>query len=118
MEKQIIILNNSSSMLSKEYIHNLIVEINKFQINKSMKQLLLIASINLLSNVKTTKGLTYQLDSFKNQGKVFPNKTKSKYLNSIIKDIKKLSISDFSTNIDNLIKFIELNHIKIEVKNN
>jgi hypothetical protein len=115
MEKQIIILNNSSSMLSKEYIHNLIVEINKFQINKAMKQLLLIASINLLSNVKTTKGLTYQLENFKNQGKVFPDKTKSKYINNTIREIKKLPISDFSANIDNLVKFLELNHIKIEI---
>lgn len=116
MSKQIIILNNSNTMLSKEYINNLIKEINKLKINKSMKELLLIASINLLSSVKTTKSLVYQLENFRNQGKVFPERTKSKYLNNIIKNIKNLSISDLTNNINNLINYLDINKITLETK--
>ncbi len=103
-------------MLSKKYINSLILEINKLDINKSMKELLLIASTNLLSPIKTSKGLIYQLDSFKKQGSIFPEKTKSKYLNSIIKDLKSLPESDFIGNIDNLKVFLESNSINITIK--
>ncbi|MBP3708424.1 MAG: hypothetical protein J6J36_07525 [Clostridia bacterium] len=116
MGKQIIILNNSSSVLSKDNINSLIIEINKLKINRPMKELLLIASTNLLSSVKTTKGLIYQLESFRNQGKVLPEKTKSKYLNKIIADLKQLSISDFTTNINNLISYLETNNISLTIK--
>ena len=116
MNKELIILNNSHTMLSKEYINNLVVEINKLKINKSMKELLLIASINLLSSTKTTKSLTYQLDNFRNHWKVLPEKTKSKYLNNIIKKINKSSASDFTNNINNLINYLTINNININTK--
>ena len=61
MDRQLVLLNNPSQMINKETINKLIVEINKLNINKTMKQILLIASLNLLSSVKTTKGLIYQL---------------------------------------------------------
>ena len=115
MSKQLILLNNQNTMLSKDYINNLISKINPLKINKSMKELLLIASINLLSSTKTTKGLVYQLENFRNHGKVFPEKTKSKYLNNIIKNIKSLSISDFTNNINNLIHYLETNNTNIEI---
>ena len=79
MDRQLVLLNNPSQMINKETINKLIVEINKLNINKTMKQILLIASLNLLSSVKTTKGLIYQLESFRNQGKIYPEKTRSKY---------------------------------------
>ena len=84
MNKQLILLKNPSQMINKETINKLIMEINKFTINKSMKQILLMAALNLLSSVKTTKGLIYQLESFRNQGKIYPEKTKSKYINNTI----------------------------------
>lgn len=118
MSKQLFIMNNSNNILSKKYINNLILEINKLDINKIMKEILLIASTNLLSPTKTSKGLIYQLDSFKKQESVFPEKTKSKYLNSIIKDLKSLPKSDFISNIDNLKIFLESNNINITVKPN
>ena len=77
MDRQLVLLNNPSQMINKETINKLIVEINKLNINKTMKQILLIASLNLLSSVKTTKGLIYQLESFRNQGKINPEKTRS-----------------------------------------
>ena len=67
MNKQLILLKNPSQMINKETINKLIMEINKFTINKSMKQILLIASLNLLSPVKTQKALIYQLESGKNK---------------------------------------------------
>ena len=70
----------------KETINKLIMEINKFTKNNSMKQILLIASLNLLSPVKTQKALIYQLESFRNQGKVYPERTKSKYINNTIRN--------------------------------
>lgn len=115
MNKEIIALNNIQSMFSKDNINKLIVEINKLKINKDMKKLLLMASLNLLSSVKTTKSIVYQLETFKSQGKVVPSKTKSKYLNNILKDIKQMSASDFSNNIDNLITFLKTNNITIKI---
>lgn len=115
MNKEIIALNNIQSMFSKDNINKLIVEINKLKINKDMKKLLLMASLNLLYSVKTTKSIVYQLETFKSQGKVLPSKTKSKYLNNILKDIKQMSASDFSNNIDNLITFLKNNNITIKI---
>ena len=48
MNKQLILLKNPSQMINKETINKLIMEINKFTINKSMKQILLIASLKLI----------------------------------------------------------------------
>lgn len=118
MQREIIILNNSNSLLSKNNINCLIVEINKLSIDKTMKELLLIASTNLISTVKTTKALIYQLETFKSHGQVMPNKTKSKYLNKIILDLSKLSTEDFTTNIDNLINFITTNNINLTIQAN
>lgn len=115
MNKEIIALNNIQSMFSKDNINKLIVEINKLKINKDMKKLLLMASLNLLYSVKTTKSIVYQLETFKSQGKVLPSRTKSKYLNNILKDIKQMSASDFSNNIDNLITFLKNNNITIKI---
>lgn len=115
MNRELIILNNPTQMINKTVINKLITEINKLKINKSMKQILLIASLNLLSSIKTAKGLTYQLENFRNQGKIYPKKTKSKYINNILKDIKKMSISDFTNNINNLINFLNTNNITIKI---
>lgn len=115
MNRELIILNNTNSMMSKNTINSLIAEINKLKINKSMKKILLIASLNLLSSIKTTKGLVYQLENFRNQGKIYPEKTKSKYINNILKDIKSMSISDLTNNINNLINFLNTNNINIKI---
>ena len=103
MDRQLVLLNNPSQMINKETINKLIVEINKLNINKTMKQILLIASLNLLSSVKTTKGLIY------------PEKTRSKYINNIIKTIKSLSISDLTNTINNLINFLTTNNVVIKI---
>lgn len=115
MNRELILLNNPSQIINKDTINKLIGEINKLKINKSMKQILLIASLNLLSSVKTAKGLTYQLETFRNQGKIYPEKTKSKYINNIIKDLKQLSIADFTSTINNLINFLNTNNITIKI---
>ena len=115
MNKQLILLKNPSQMINKETINKLIMEINKFTINKSMKQILLIASLNLLSPVKTQKALIYQLESFRNQGKVYPERTKSKYINNTIKEIKKLTNSDFTSNINNLINYLTSQNVVIKI---
>ena len=115
MDRQLVLLNNPSQMINKETINKLVVEINKLNINKTMKQILLIASLNLLSSVKTTKGLVYQLESFRNQGKIYPEKIRSKYINNIIKTIKSLSISDLTNTINNLINFLTTNNVVIKI---
>lgn len=115
MDRQLVLLNNPAQMMNKETINKLIVEINKINITKTMKQILLMAALNLLSSVKTTKGLIYQLESFRNQGKIYPEKTKSKYINNIIKTIRKLSVSDLTNTINNLINFITTNSIVIKI---
>ncbi|MBO5349416.1 MAG: hypothetical protein J6A89_06320 [Clostridia bacterium] len=115
MNREIIILNNTTPMISAQNINSIITEINKLKINKNMKKILLIASLNLLSSVKTTKGLVYQLENFRNQGKIYPEKTRSKYINTILKDLKNMSISDFTNNINNLINFLNINNITIKI---
>lgn len=118
MNKQLFIMNNASNMLSKKYINGLILEINKLDISRHMKELMLVASTNLLSPTKTSKGITYQLESFKKQAKIIPEKTKSKYLNSIITDLNTISMHDLIENIDALINFLEKNDISIVVRAN
>lgn len=118
MDKQLFIMNNASNMLSKKYINGLIMEINKLDISKYMKELMLVSATNLLSPAKTSKGIIYQLESFKKQTKVFPEKTKSKYLNSIIEDLNTISMHDLIENIDKLIEFLKNNDVNITVKNN
>lgn len=115
MNRQLIILNDPIQMINTDTINKLILEINKLKINKSMKQILLIASLNLLSPIKTAKALTYQLENFKNQGKIYPDRTKSKYLNNILKELKNMNISDFTNNINNLINFLNANNITIKI---
>lgn len=115
MGKEIFVLNDLQSMYSKDNINNLIIEINKLKITKDMKKLLLVASLNLISSIKTTKSLVYQLETFKNQGKIIPTKTKSKYINNILKDFRTMSVSDFSNNINNLINFLKCNNINIKI---
>ena len=118
MNRQLIILNNPIQMINKDTVNKLILEINTLKINKSMKQILLIASLNLLSPIKTAKALTYQLENFKNQGKIYPEKTKSKYINNILKELKNMSISDFTTTIINLINFLNTHNITIKIEPN
>ena len=118
MNKQLFIMNNASNMLSKKYINGLILEINKLDISKNMKELLLVASTNLLSPTKTSKGIIYQIESFKKQSKIVPDKTKSKYLNSIIDDLNSLSMHDLTENIDALVEFLQKNDVSITVKTN
>ncbi|MBR2744263.1 MAG: hypothetical protein IKE01_03085 [Clostridia bacterium] len=118
MNKQLFIINNSSNMLSKKYINNLIMEINKIDISKHMKELILIASTNLFSPTKTSKGIIYQLELFKKQAKVVPEKTRSKYLNNLIADLNSLSTHDLIENIDMLTKYLQQNEISITVKTN
>lgn len=115
MDKEIFVLNDLQSMYSKDNINKLIIEINKLEITKDMKKFLLVASLNLLSSVKTTKSLVYQLENFKNQGKIIPSKTQSKYINIILKDIREMSVSDFSNTINNLINFVKSNNINIKI---
>lgn len=115
MKKQLILINNPSQMINKETINKLVIEINKLNINKTMKKFLLIASINLLSSTKTTSGLVYQLTLFRKNGKIYPEKTRSKYMNSIIKDLKKLSISDYTNTINNLIDYLNSNKTIIKI---
>ena len=115
MNKEIIILNSTTPMISKNTITSLISEINKIKINKCMKKFLLIASLNLLSSIKTSKGLIYQLENFRNQGKIYPEKTKNKYINNILKDLKNMSASDFTSTINNLINFLNCNNITIKI---
>lgn len=115
MNKEIFILNSSNDMFSRENINKLITEINKLKINKDMKKILLIASLNLLSSIKTAKALEYQLQTFRNQGKVLPEKTKSKYINRLIKELNELSEGDFTSTINNLINFLNTNNITIKI---
>ena len=115
MNKQLFIMNNASNMLSKKYINGLILEINKLDISKHLKELMLVASTNLLSPTKTSKGIIYQIESFKKQSKIIPDKTKSKYLNSIIDDLNSLSTEDLEKNIDALVEFLQNNEVSILV---
>lgn len=115
MNKEIFIMNNSNEMYSKDNINKLITEINKLKITKDMKKILLVACLNLLSSVKTTKAIEYQLQTFKNQGKITIERTKSKYINTLIKEINQLSAADFTTTINNLIDFINNNKINIKI---
>lgn len=115
MNKEIFILNNSNEMFAKENINNLITEINTIKINKTMKKFLLVASLNLISRVKTAKALQYQLQTFRNQGKIIPEKTKSKYINALIAELNEMSPSDFTTTINNLINYIISNNINIKI---
>lgn len=118
MNKQLFIMNNASNMLSKKYINGLILEINKLDVSKHMKELMLVASTNLLSPTKTSKGIIYQLESFKKQGKIVPEKTKSKYLNCVIEDLNSLSPNDLTQSIDGLVEFLQKNELSITIKNN
>ena len=111
-------MNHASNMLSKKYINGLILEINKLDISKHLKELMLVASTNLLSPTKTSKGIIYQIESFKKQSKIIPDKTKSKYLNSIIDDLNSLSTEDLEKNIDALVEFLQNNEVSILVKTN
>ena len=79
---------------------------------------MLVASTNLLSPTKTSKGIIYQIESFKKQSKIIPDKTKSKYLNSIIDDLNSLSTEDLEKNIDALVEFLQNNEVSILVKTN
>lgn len=115
MNRELIILNNSNQMINPTTNNKLIIKINELSITKSMKQLLFIACLNLISSIKTTESLIYQLENFRNQGKVYPEKTKSKYVNNILNDIKKMSISDYTTNINNLINYLSANNIVIKI---
>lgn len=116
MDKQLFIMNNSSNMLSKKYINELILDINKLDINKVQKELMLVAATNLLSPQKTSKGLIYQLEVFKKQAKIIPEKTKSKYINTIIQDLNLMSMHDLIENIDRLVEYLQNNAINILVK--
>ena len=114
MDKEIFILNKPNEMYSKENINKLIVEINKLKISKNMKKFLLVACLNLLSSTKTPKAIEYQLQTFKKQGRIIPEKTKSKYVNKLLSELNELSEADFTTEIDNLVKYITSNDINIK----
>ncbi len=114
MNKEIINLNNTSSMFSKDNINGLILEINKLQINKDMKKLILVSSMNLLSSVKTSKALIYQLKNYKSQDEVSLDKLRSKYVHKIIEELNSMPIIDLRKTIDETIEYLEKNNISIK----
>lgn len=114
MEKKMILSGKIKPGISKSAnINEIINKINRLKIDKIEKEILLLASMILLSPIKKNDELIYQLKKFQKQGEIYPDFSSSKYISRIISEVKKIEKQDLQIKIDELIVYIKDNNVNL-----
>lgn len=90
----------------------IINKINTFKLNKKMKEILFLAVMKIFTAEKKNKDILFHLESFKRNGRVYPEFSSSKYVQKVIDDVKQMEEKEFKKDVDELIKYVNTNNIE------
>lgn len=115
MERKIVFSGKIQPGISKDRnCLDIICIINDFEIKKEMKQILFLAAMKILPAYKRNKDILFHLESFKRNGRIYPEFSTSKYVQKVINQVKELSDEEFKKNVEKLIVFVSENNIEFK----
>ena len=117
MDRKVIYTGKIKPGISKsQNCLDIINKINKFKMKKQMKEILFLAVMKIFPADKRNKDILFHLESFKRNGRVYPEFSSSKYVQNIINEVKLINNEDFKNYVDKLIKFVSTNNIEFRYK--
>ena len=115
MERKIVYSGKIQPGISKDQnCRDIINIINSYKIKKEMKQILFLATMKILPAYKRNKDILFHLESFKRNGRIYPEFSTSKYVQNVINEVKKISDEDFEIYVQKLIHFVTENNIEFK----
>ena len=95
---------------------DIINRINKFKMKKEMKEILFLAVMKIYPTDKSNKDIIFHLESFKRNGRIYPEFSSSKYVQKVINDVKSIDDENFKKYVEKLIDFVSDNNIEFRYK--
>jgi hypothetical protein len=115
MERKVIYSGKIKPGISKDRnCLEIINRINEFKLKKEMKQILFLATMKILPAYKRNKDILFHLESFKRNGRIYPEFSTSKYVQKVIDNLKTLSDEEFELNVDKTIRYVKKNNIEFK----
>ena len=90
----------------------IIKKINTFRLKKEMKEILFLAVMKIFPADKRNKDIIFHLESFKRNGRIYPEFSSSEYVQNVINDVKLISDEDFEKYVEKLIEFVTVNKVE------
>ena len=113
MERRVVYSGKITPEITKsENCLELINIINEYKINKEMKKILFLAAMKIIPETKKNEDLIFHLESFQKNEKIYPEVSKSKYIQNVINDLKTLEHYVFMDNLNKTIEFVKNEHIE------
>ena len=113
MERKVVFAGKIKPGISKaQNSLQIITEINKYKIKKEMKEILFLAVMKIFPEDKRNKDILFHLESFKRNGRIYPEFSSSKYVQNIINEVKLISDEDFKIYVGKCIDFVISNNIE------
>jgi len=115
MERKVVYSGKIQPGISKsQHCLEIINIINSYKMKKEMKQILFLAVMKILPAYKRNKDILFHLESFKRNGRVYPEFSTSNYVQNVINEVKKISDEDFEKYTEKLIEFVTVNNIEFK----
>ena len=113
MDRKVIFAGKIQPGISKsKNCLEIINEINTIKIKKEMKEILFLAVMKIFPEDKRNKDIIFHLESFKRNGRIYPEFSSSKYVQNIINEVKQINDDDFKRYVEKLIEFVTVNEIE------
>ena len=117
MERKVVFTGKIQPGISKsQNCLEIINQINKLKIRKQMKEILFLAVMKIFPEDKKNKDIIFHLESFKRNGRIYPEFSTSKYIQKVINEVKLLRDEEFKKNVEKLIEFVSINNIEFRFK--
>ncbi len=117
MERKVIMTGKIKPGISKsQNCIDIINKINTFKMKKEMKQILFLAVMKIFPTDKRNKDIIFHLESFKRNGRIYPEFSSSKYVQNVINEVKLIDDEDFKIYVEKLIEFVSTNKIEFRYK--
>ncbi len=115
MERKVIYSGKIKPGISKSNnCLDIINTINSYKMKKEMKQILFLAVMKILPAYKRNKDILFHLESFRRNGKIYPEFSTSDYIQKTINEVKEVDNDDFEYYVNKLIKFVKDNNIEFK----
>lgn len=115
MERRMIYSGKITPGISKsQNCLQIINQINKLKIKKEMKEMLFLAAMKIFPTEKRNEDIIFHLESFRKNGKIYPEFSSSKYIQNIINEVKLINEDRFQEYIEQLIEYVKNNNIEFK----
>lgn len=113
MDRKVIFTGKIQPGISKsQNSMEIIKKINKFKIKKEMKEILFLAVMKIFPNDKRNKDIIFHLETFKRNGRIYPEYSSSKYVQKIINSVKELTNEEFKMYVEKLIEYVTVHGVE------